>query len=429
MLQSLESSRPATPQLGMVRTPPGARTTRVALAGCGNVGSALLDMLRDRTPVGSGVEDVRFEVVRVLVRDPARRRAAALEPGIVTNDLATFLATDADLFVEAIGGTGTAAVIARSALGRGVAFVTANKALLAGLGDDLASLARRQRATLSFEAAVAGGVPVLRVLRDALPGAGVRSVRGILNGTTNYILTRMGAGVQYAAALAEAQHRGFAEAEPARDLDGRDAADKIAIIAWQAFGLAPSAATTETRGLLPDPDRLVRVASALGGSVRLLAECARLPAGIATAVEPVIVDEESVFARAAGEENIVEIETVHAGTIRLSGPGAGGPATASAVLADMVSAATTLPITHHGCSAAPDTRTLRWVVSTRDRAVALTAAARLHLPLQGVVPAADGVILITAPVERVLASAFARALEVAGAAPLLVRTEARLSGS
>src|SRR5690606_21341627 len=165
-------------------------------------------------------------------------------------------------------------------LSQGRAVVTANKALIAEQGEALFELAGENGTTLAFEGAVGGGVPVIRVLQQSLAQTGVTAIRGILNGTTNYILTRMDAGASFADALGEAQEKGFAEADPTRDLSGQGAADKIRILAWQAFGVAPDDVIVQRAGLLPDADTLVREARAAGGVVRLIAECARDSDGV-----------------------------------------------------------------------------------------------------------------------------------------------------
>lgn len=406
----------------------GVRTVRVALAGCGTVGGGLLRLLEEESDAIQRTHGVRFEVVRVLVRDAGRARAVDLRGSVVTTDVASFLATDADLVVEAIGGIEPALAIARAALGGGRAFVTANKALVAAHGAELARLARESGATLGYEAAVAGGVPVIRTLRDALAPTGVTAIRGILNGTTNFVLTRMHEGARFTDALAEAQALGFAEADPTRDLDGTDAADKIAILAWQAFGVRPDRLRIDQTGLVPAPEWIVADAHALGGVARLLAECVLLPTGVAAAVEPVIVSADSILAGASAEENVVEIATRSNGTIRLSGLGAGASPTASAILGDMLHAAPATP-PRHDVVGAEDTRPHRWAISVRAEGDAATTLARAA-ERAGVefTPAearrTDGVRrFVTTPVTRARADLLVRALEAAGMQPLRLRLE------
>lgn len=424
---------------------PRTRTVRVALAGCGTVGGALLDLLRERAASIEREHALRFEVVPVLVRDTLRPRDVYVAPDLLTDDVDAFLAADCDLVVEAVGGLEPAGRIARHALAAGRGLITANKALVAEHGEELAKLAREQGAPLAFEATVAGGVPIVRMLRYSLAQTGINAIRGILNGTTNYVLTRMGSGISYAEALAEAQARGFAEADPTRDLDGRDSADKIAILAWQAFGTPPDMLRVERTGLLPDPDGLVRTAAAFGGAVRLIAECVRTPAGVAASVEPVIVAEDSELARTPAEENLIAVQTEATGTIRLSGPGAGGTPTASAILSDMIHAAAGLAAprrvppssideprrdAHHAAARnTPDPRRHRWAVrvdGTREiRAAAQLAAERVGIELpEPVGPWRHGAYhALTPPMSRTLAGVLARALEATGARVLMMRCE------
>jgi homoserine dehydrogenase len=404
---------------------PADRTIRLALAGCGTVGGALLEQLTRRSSAIAHRHGIRIDVVRILVRDERRDRGGHVPRDLVTTDLHEFLATDCDIVVEAIGGTDTAVVIARHALMCGRALVTANKALLAARGAELADLARRHDAPLSFEASVAGAVPIVRVLRDALPHAGVSAVRGVLNGTTNYLLTRMHAGATFEAALAEAQRFGYAEADPARDLDGRDAADKVAVLAWQAFGVPPGRVHVETRGLLPWPDRIVADAVALGGVARSVGEARRNAAGVSCTVEPVVVNGDSPLAGLVGADNLVEIETAAAATIRLAGPGAGGDATASALLADILAAAPSPPAPARNVGPAADTRRHRWSISVpAARREELAAAAhRIRVPAADVTEDGLHVRLLTEPVDRSLAGALVRALELQACEPVLLRVE------
>ncbi|MFL5540613.1 MAG: homoserine dehydrogenase, partial [Longimicrobiaceae bacterium] len=208
----------------------GPRVVRVALAGCGVVGGELVRLLAHGADEIRARHGLRFELAAVLVKHPGLPRPGELPRGVLTTDVDAFLRADAEVWVEAIGGRDPALRIARAVLGAGRRLVTANKALLAEHGPALAALARRSGARLDFESAVAGGIPVIRALRDSLGMTGIESVRGVLNGTTNYVLSRLAEGWRYADALADAQAKGFAEASPARDLSGEDAADKLRIL-------------------------------------------------------------------------------------------------------------------------------------------------------------------------------------------------------
>lgn len=406
--------------------PAGTRTVRVALAGRGVVGGALLQLLQDRAPAIQQGHGVRFEVVSVLARDPKRSRPAPVPPGSLTTDLEAFTGIDADLVVEAIGGLEPARLIAENALTRGRGFITANKALVAAHGLELEALARRHGASLSYEAAVAGGVPVIRVLRESLRQTGIRAIRGILNGTTNHILARMADGLGFDAALRDAQARGFAEADPTRDLTGQDAADKIAILAWEAFGIPPGRLPVDRAGLLPHPDRIVADAHALGGTARLLAETVRSPDGVAASVEPALVDSGSAYGATVGEDNLVVIETQSNGTIRLSGPGAGGQPTASAILSDMLGSVQRTD--QAGAEASPDRRALVWAISVvggaPGRAALERTAGRARVAIDIVeASGSDTTRAVTEPTRRSRVRLLSRALEAAGARPVLLRRE------
>ena len=318
------------------------RTIRVAVAGCGTVGGALIDLLARHGDAITRRTGARFEVVRVLVRDLTRPRSVAVLQGLLTASLGQFLETDVDVVVEAIGGTTTAGVIARTTLARGRRLVTANKALLRAEGPALESIAAAhafQGAALDFEAAVGGGVPVVRALRDALAGHGVTAVRGVLNGTTNFILSRLETGASFPDALAEAQRAGFAEADPTRDLTGLDAADKIAVLSWIAFGVDPVTLPVRTVGLGDDIARRVEQARLDGRVIRLVAQAELRDGVVQASVAPVTLDPAHPLARVRDEENVVVIDSESAGAITPHGKGAGGHATASALLADLLRAA------------------------------------------------------------------------------------------
>lgn len=315
----------------------GVRPLRIGLAGCGVVGGALVALAAKQSRRILLEHALAPTFPCVLVRDPAGRRPVDLSGSRVTANPAEFLADHYDVIVEAIGGIEPATSLARVALARGIPFITANKAMVAVHGPELARLARQTGAAFRFEAAVAGGVPVVRTLRDAFRGVTVRRIRGILNGTSNYVLSRMSADrLSIEEALADAREHGFAEADASRDLDGRDATDKLRILAWLAFGIEPMRLDVRCRGILPDPARLVRMAARQERTVRLVAECASTPDGFTATVAPAFLPRYSGMGLTAGAGNRIEIETEEAGTYVLSGPGAGGMATASALLADVL---------------------------------------------------------------------------------------------
>ncbi|HEX5872655.1 MAG TPA: homoserine dehydrogenase [Longimicrobium sp.] len=329
---------------GRIRIPAvsrGVRTVRVALAGCGTVGGELVRILHHAADDIRLRHGLRFQLTRVLVAHGDRPRPGELDTSLLTTDVDAFLAAaaEADVVVEAIGGFDPALRIATAALERGKRLVTANKALVAAHGPALVALGRKHGGRLDFESAAAGGIPIVRALREPLSLTGITAVRGILNGTTNYILSRLEDGWSFPDALADAQARGFAEADPSRDLSGEDAADKLRILAWLAFGVEPARLQVRRRGLGDDADRLARTARALDGAVRIVAEAARTAEGVTASVEPVLVAAGSDLARTRDEANLVLVDSRWNGRIALGGPGAGGGPTASALLGDMVRAA------------------------------------------------------------------------------------------
>ncbi len=314
---------------------------RIALAGCGTVGGGLLDLLDRHGEEHERRSGRRFQVVRILTRDRARPRSPRIQCDLLTDSPEEFLATPADIVVEAIGGVDTAGAIGRAALTRGSRFVTANKALLRAAGPELERLAHAHRsrgATLDFEAAVGGGMPVVRLLRDSLAGHGVQAIRGVLNGTTNFLLSRIERGASFDEALADARRAGFAEADPSRDLSGLDAADKVAVLCWIAFGIDPATLPVETEGLPTALEEVVHSAADVGRVVRLVASARRSLRGVKAFVRPMLLRKGDPLARARDEENVVQVKSESCGTITLSGRGAGGSATASAILADLLRA-------------------------------------------------------------------------------------------
>ncbi|HEX6748213.1 MAG TPA: homoserine dehydrogenase [Longimicrobium sp.] len=412
----------------IVRPP---RVVRIALAGCGVVGGELVRLLAHGADEIRTRHRLRFDLASVLVKHPDRPRPDELDRRALTTDVDAFLATDAEVFVEAIGGIEPALRIARTVLGAGRRLVTANKALLAAHGPELAALARRTGGRLDFESAVGGGIPIVRALRDSLGLTGISAIRGVLNGTTNYILTRLGEGWRYADALADAQARGFAEANPARDLSGEDAADKLRILAWLAFGIAPGGLVVRRRGITPDPERLAADAALLGGIPRLVAEVVDTGDGIAAAVEPVIVPAASELGRTRDEENAIVIESRWNGRVRLAGPGAGGAPTASALLGDVLRSAARAG-RPHAAPRAPieDARQHAWVVSiARDDRAEITLDRTLHrarITASDVVADGDRLVAVTQPIPWRRVDLAARVLESARLAPVISRCEVRV---
>jgi homoserine dehydrogenase len=408
------------------------RTIRVALAGCGVVGSALVRLLHSSADAIGARHGVRVEIVRVLVRDPRRKRDVPLRAGIFTSDVEQFIAEDVDVVVEAIGGSNVAGAIARAALGRGTRLITANKELIASAGASLAALGRGSGTALDFGAAVGGSVPVISTLRDLLGTSRPAYARGILNGTSNYVLSLLERGSGYPEALAAACRRGLAESDCTRDMDGSDTAAKLAIIAWVAFGVDPSKVIVRRAGLLPDPARFVRHASALGGRVRLLGECARVSSGeIGCVVEPVIFPLESAFARTELEENCVEIDLGWSGPLAISGPGAGGAPTATSLLGDLLASGEPVIDCDAGeaFTAVADPRAHSWLVAGRVSAAELARVVGASgISVQNVGGFPGDAHVITRPVSWSALQSLGDALAARDADPLIARLELPVVG-
>ena len=404
------------------------RTIRVGLAGCGVVGGGFVRLLHESAPAIAARFGVRFDLTRVLVRDPRRERNLPLDSRLFTNDLDAFLAHDADVIIEAVGGNEPARTIASATLTRGTKLITANKELVASHGDTLSALAREHDAGLDFGAAVGGSAPVISTLRDLVGASTPRSVRGILNGTSNYIITLLERGVSLDAALASARERGLAEVDCARDLDGRDAAAKLAIIAWIAFGIRPADLHVRRTSLLPGLEHLVRLATITDAHVRLIAECIRLPGNNVTAVvEPVIVPSQSTFGRTTFEENRVEVDLGWRSPLSVSGPGAGGAPTAAALLSDLLRGSP--PPNERGAGATQflsvvDPREHRWLVMAQLDSESLERTAPA-VGLRTDRHASDGAdaSVLTAPASWKAVQRLVGALDLLNARPCVARYE------
>jgi homoserine dehydrogenase len=347
-----------------------AATVRVGLAGCGVVGGALVRLLDESAESIESRYGVRFELSRILVRDTERDRQLPLARSIFTNDRNDFLSHDADIVVEAIGGTDAASEIARSSLRRGRRFVTSNKELIASEGAELASIARETSAALDFGASVGGSAPVITLLRDLLGNATPRSIRGILNGTSNYVLTAIEHGATVSDAIEQARARGLAEQDCSRDLDGRDVAAKLAIVTWMSFGIAPSKVDIERRGITRHTPKLVEAAAILGGKVRLIGQCEAIgKREICAVVEPVVFTEHHAFAQTELEDNRIEVDLGWSAPLTVSGPGAGGVPTATALLGDILNTqprANDRSLCGSEYSCASDHRVHRWLLASYE---------------------------------------------------------------
>ena len=311
-------------------------TWRVGVAGLGTVGGGLLGFLAERpnfAPAGGKVV-----VTGVSARSRSRPRPVDISQLAWFDDpVALAQSPDIDIFVELVGGSdGPAKAAVEAALEAGKAVVTANKALIAEHGAELAAIAERRGVPLLFEAAVMGGVPAVKAVREALVGEDIRSLSGILNGTCNYILTEMEtSGSAFADVLAEAQRLGYAEADPTMDVGGFDAAHKITILAALAFGGSPNFAAAEVHGITGVDLLDIRLAGDLGYRVKLIASAERAGTGARVRVRPFLVRKTHPIAQADGALNALFIEGSRIGRIFLQGPGAGAGPTAAAVAADI----------------------------------------------------------------------------------------------
>ena len=309
---------------------------RVGVAGLGTVGAGLLSFLEGHPEFAPG--GGLIYVHGVSARSRSRPRPVDISDLLWFDDPVALAESDEiDLFVELIGGSdGPAKAAVEAALRAGKPVVTANKALIAEHGRELAELAEEMDVPLLFEAAVMGGVPAVKMVREALVGDDIRSVAGILNGTCNSILTEMEAtGRSFADVLAEAQRLGYAEADPTMDVGGFDAAHKISILAALAFGCAPNYAAAEIEGITGVELLDITLARDLGYRIKLVASADRSPDGVLVRVHPSLAPLNHPLAQAGGALNALFIEGERIGRIYVQGPGAGAGPTAAAVAADI----------------------------------------------------------------------------------------------
>lgn len=317
-----------------------AEKIKVALLGAGNVGSQAARILVEDNAVLEKRIGAPVELIGIAVRDTNASRHWNADPSLYTTD-AESLIDAADVVIELTGGIEPARTRILRALEAGKSVVSGNKALLAKHGVELQAAADKSGAQLSYEAAVAGAIPILRPLRDSLAGDRVTRVLGIMNGTTNYILDQMDTtGASFADALAEAQKLGYAEADPTADVEGHDAASKAAIVASLAFHSTFTIDDVHTEGITSITADDVAAADADGYVIKLLAICEREGAdGANIRVNPTLIPRQHPLAGVHGAFNAVFVEAENAGELMFYGPGAGGAPTASAVLGDFVSLA------------------------------------------------------------------------------------------
>ena len=321
---------------------------RVGVLGCGTVGASLIALAQRQRSTIKSRTGLELDIVRVAIRNPDRVRSVDLPSSAFTIDAAAIVSDpEIDVIVEVMGGIEPARTLVLAALAAGKPVITANKALVAAFGAELFAAAEAGGVDLLFEAAVAGGIPFVRPLRESLLAEPVQRVLGIVNGTTNYILTRMTeAGADYSDALAEAQALGYAEADPTADVDGHDAAAKIAIVASIAFGAQLTADDVSCEGISNLTADDIAFAGRHGFVVKLLAVAEKFsgPNGdeLSARVHPCLVPVTHPLAAVRDSFNAVFVQGEAVGDLMFYGRGAGGNPTASAVLGDLVDAAVNL---------------------------------------------------------------------------------------
>jgi homoserine dehydrogenase len=308
---------------------------RVGLLGCGTVGSPVAKALFEEGDRLSRAAGVRFELARVAVRHPDKKRSVQLPTEIVTTDaLAVAIDPEIDVVVEVIGGIEAAQTAIKGALGDNKIVITANKELLAGPGAHLVD-----DPDMYFEAAVCGGIPIVRALRESCAGDRVDAFTGVLSGTCNYVLYRMAkTGCSLDEAIAKAEHLGYAEADPRADIEGFDAAAKVAILAHIAFVTAVTIADVSCTGIAAIDGERVAAARAEGRVYRLVSHGRRVGSSLELWVRPELLSTDHPLSRVRGPRNAVFVSAARAGTLSFHGAGAGGDPTAAAILGDLVSA-------------------------------------------------------------------------------------------
>ncbi|WP_394938694.1 homoserine dehydrogenase [Psychromicrobium sp. YIM B11713] len=320
------------------------RPLKVALLGCGNVGSQVARILLEDAEALAARTGASLELIGIAVRRLDAPREVPLPQDLFTTD-AESLVKDADLVIELLGGIEPARTLIQTAIAHGACVVSANKALLAAEGPALYEQADAAGVQLSYEAAVAGAIPILRPIRDSLAGDKITRVLGIVNGTTNFILDQMDTtGAEFATALAEAQRLGYAEADPTADIEGHDAAAKASILASLSFHTRFALQDVHCEGITSISARDIEAAREAGLVIKLLAIAEKTVspeglAGVSVRVHPTLLSREHPLAAVRGAFNAVFVEAEYAGELMFYGQGAGGTPTASAVLGDLVSAA------------------------------------------------------------------------------------------
>jgi homoserine dehydrogenase len=311
------------------------REVRVGIVGFGTVGQATAQLLAANADLIEERSGVRLAVTVVCRRTPIPAIPAGARACAAWTDVVS--APDVDIVVETIGGNGTAREVVHRALMSGKPVVTANKTLIAKDGDEILALACERGLPVGIEATTAGGIPIVRALRRSATSDQVLKLYGVLNGTVNYILSRMETeGLEFQAALAAAQQAGYAEADPALDIDGIDARDKLCILARMAFNLRLHPEDIPVTGVRQVSQVDLQYARRLGGRIRLVGAAERQDDGIAVTVRPWLVPQNSMLGKVEGVFNAIFVEGERSGTQMFYGRGAGGPATSTAVVADLI---------------------------------------------------------------------------------------------
>lgn len=317
------------------------RKVRLALLGLGTVGTGVWKILRDNRDIIEEKAGCRFEVVKILVRDPHKKRAVELPEGILTTDYDGIAADpDIDIVVEVMGGIEPALAYILRALNGGKQVVTANKAVMAQYGSEIFAAAENGGGAVKFEASVCGGIPIIQVLQESLNANAIEAITGILNGTTNYILTRMAAeGMDFETALKEAQELGYAEADPASDIEGHDAVYKLTILSNLAFGGRIEVGSVSRTGITGVTQQDLAEARQKGCSIKLLARAEKIDGACRLKVGPEMIPFSHPLAGVNGVNNAVLVKGNAVNELMFYGQGAGEMPTGSAVVGDIVSLA------------------------------------------------------------------------------------------
>lgn len=319
----------------------GKNTVKVGLIGLGTIGSGVAELFEKNGEQINAKSELSLVLEKVADRDPARLAELDLPAEKLVSDAYQLINDpEIDIIIELIGGIEPARSMISEALERGKYVVTANKDLIANHGDELLDLARDKKLNIFYEASVGGGIPLIRPLKNSLVADRLLRVVGILNGTTNYILTRMSSDqLDFEAALTQAKISGFAEADPSSDLEGRDASYKLMIMAGLAFGQKIDPAKVSVEGITAITAADINYAREIGCVIKLIAIGEKLPAGVALRVHPALIPQSHPLATVNDEFNAVFIEGEAVGDVMLYGRGAGARPTATAVLSDVVEAA------------------------------------------------------------------------------------------